>query len=185
MNHHERRELERQTQNAIDNQTILNSRNTTPKGPTPIPRVLTQKLEAIQEGSDKSSQREKKYQELVGSLTKVLGKAEAQIAEQASYLKVLGAHDEQRMQELAKMRKAVLMLGDCLIESSNGEGSALKQVQHEVSNLAVYLDKFATAVMKAVQDLKVQPNAALEREVLLKLDRALDESHGKDQWKYA
>ena len=176
----------RQKQNSIDDQTILNSRNTTPKGPSPMPRFLTQKeLEAILQNSAQSSQREKKYQELVGSLTKVLGKAETQIAEQASYLKVLEGHDEQRMQELAKVRKAVLMLGDCLIESSNGDSSALKQVQHEVENLAVYLDRFADVVLKALETRKESPNAALEREVLLKIKGALEESHGKDQWRYA
>jgi hypothetical protein len=148
-------------------------------------KIQAQKLEAIQEGSDKSSEGVKEYQELVSSLMNVLGKAESKIAEQASYLKVLEGHDEQHFQELAKMRKAVLRFGDCLTESINGDGNTLKQVQHEIENLTVSLGRFTDVVLKALETKQEGPNAVLEREVLLKIKGELDESHGKDKLQYS
>ena len=87
--------------------------------------------------------------------------------------------------DLQNMAKAVLMLSDYLIESSNGDGSALKQIQHGIENLAVSLGRFTDVVLKALETKQEGPNAVLEREVLLKINRELDEGRGKDQLQYS
>jgi hypothetical protein len=87
--------------------------------------------------------------------------------------------------DLQNMAKAVLTLGDYLTESIKGDGNTLKQVQHEIENLTVSLGRFTDVVLKALETKQEGPNAVLEREVLLKINRELDESHGKDKLQYS
>ena len=87
--------------------------------------------------------------------------------------------------DLQNMAKAVLMLGDYLTESIKGDGNTLKQVQHEIEKLTVSLGRFTDVVLKALETKQESPNAVLEREVLLKINRELDEGRGKDQLQYS
>ena len=87
--------------------------------------------------------------------------------------------------DLQNMAKAVLMLGDYLTESIKGDGNTLKQVQHEIEKLTVSLGRFTDVVLKALETKQEGPNAVLEREVLLKINRELDEGRGKDQLQYS
>jgi len=179
MNNHERRELERQTQNMIDNQTILNRLNAAEKGPSPIPHSLTRRIRVIQEEVERnganSAGEEARTQVLVRALASALVKVETQNVEQANYLKVLEGQNRQHSEEMAELRQSVLKFKQLIAESAGVDSDTLAQLQRSIESLGNYLDKFATAVMKAVQDIKVQPNAALEREVLLLIKEALDQ----------